>query len=118
MEDRKRGARVRLGDHLVRTGDGGWCLPLSKVPWFSLMDVRGNLIEKPDPPVTPWPVMKSQLRPWLRLVESMQRDMPRYFGGYRCVAGPVSLERVRHERRVDELLARIFRPASESRLAA
>ncbi len=110
--------KVYLRDHLVTTGDGGYCLPHSKVQWFTRMDHKGNLKEKKDPPSSPWPVLRSSLRAWGRLIYSMQRETPRSYGGHRHGVEPMSIEKLRHERRVDEILARILRPDAAERMAA
>lgn len=79
--DRGKGPKLKLVDQM-----NGLTLPLSKLPSFSLMDAKGNIVERDAPQRKPWRVPKSELRPCLRLVESMMRDAPRYYGGRRKAA--------------------------------
>jgi hypothetical protein len=89
--------------------DTGWSMPLSRVGDFSVMDVRGNIVERETPVKTPARyVERSQLRPWGRLVDSMVRDLPRFYGGRRIGLEAIDLERYRAAKRVDVILGRLF----------
>lgn len=74
----------KLSDALVDTGEG-FVLPASRVAEFTLMDSWGNMLEskRQRGSLSRWRVPKSELGPWLRLVDSMQ-ESPRGFGGRRA----------------------------------
>ena len=74
-----------LDERLVRI-ECGWSLPLSRLASHSLMDEKGNMVERDAPASTPWPVPRRSLRPWQRVTESMMRDIPTHYGGRRVAA--------------------------------
>lgn len=88
--DGEGGVTPHLDDYQRRTWTG-WSLPYGAVDAFSMMDAKGNLIERPErrqPPVRRLPQGRD-LRDVSRLIDSMIRNTPQGMGGRREGEGVV-----------------------------